>query len=396
METIPQKGASWIRRAFPGLPLCLCVGCLGLTGEAFHPGKLWLDDNGVHINAHGGGILYHEGTYYWFGEHKVAGERGNRAQVGVHCYTSTDLYRWKDAGIAFAVDPDDPTSEVTQGCILERPKVIYNKRTQQFVMWFHLEFIDAQPVPYATARSGVAVADQITGPYRFLHSLRANPGIWPLHFPDEAKNRFDRMDDFFFGSNPWEEKQRAVVEGGAVNAGFRAGQMSRDQTVFVDDDGTAYQIAASEHNGTLQIRELDAAYTGYTGRYIRIFPGRYHEAPAVFKRKGKYYIITSGCTGWRPNAARSAVADSLLGQWQELGNPCRGGPDEMATTFNSQSTHVLKVEGTAERYVFMADRWTPSNAIDGRYVWLPIEFEEDRPLMRWRDSWQLNDDFDYE
>lgn len=22
------------------------------------------------INAHGGGVLYHEGKYYWFGEHR--------------------------------------------------------------------------------------------------------------------------------------------------------------------------------------------------------------------------------------------------------------------------------------------------------------------------------------
>ena len=62
----------------------------------FHPGKVWKDNNGVHINAHGGGMLYHEGTYYWFGEHKVEGRKGNKAQVGVHCYSSTDLYNWKD------------------------------------------------------------------------------------------------------------------------------------------------------------------------------------------------------------------------------------------------------------------------------------------------------------
>jgi hypothetical protein len=42
-------------------------------------------------------------VFYWFGEHKIAGEAGNVAHVGVHCYTSTDLYNWKDAGIALAV-----------------------------------------------------------------------------------------------------------------------------------------------------------------------------------------------------------------------------------------------------------------------------------------------------
>ena len=28
------------------------------------------DTDGNPINAHGGGILYHEGTYYWYGEFK--------------------------------------------------------------------------------------------------------------------------------------------------------------------------------------------------------------------------------------------------------------------------------------------------------------------------------------
>nr|WP_259676474.1 hypothetical protein [Akkermansia muciniphila] len=67
---------------------------------SFRPGEIWTDNNGAHINAHGGGILYDKGTYYWYGEHKVEGDAGNYAQVGVHCYSSKDLYNWKDEGIA--------------------------------------------------------------------------------------------------------------------------------------------------------------------------------------------------------------------------------------------------------------------------------------------------------
>ncbi len=35
--------------------------------STFKPGKVWPDDKGVPINAHAGGILYHKGLYYWFG-----------------------------------------------------------------------------------------------------------------------------------------------------------------------------------------------------------------------------------------------------------------------------------------------------------------------------------------
>lgn len=33
----------------------------------FKPGLVWTDTNGKVINAHGGGFLYYNGTYYWFG-----------------------------------------------------------------------------------------------------------------------------------------------------------------------------------------------------------------------------------------------------------------------------------------------------------------------------------------
>lgn len=56
--------------------------------SSISPGELWLDNEGNHINAHGGGMLYHNGTYYWFGEHK--GEDTNSAMVGVMCYSSQD------------------------------------------------------------------------------------------------------------------------------------------------------------------------------------------------------------------------------------------------------------------------------------------------------------------
>ncbi|MGO8748540.1 MAG: hypothetical protein ACLQNE_21400 [Thermoguttaceae bacterium] len=54
----------------------------------FRPGEPWLDDRGVPINAHGGGILAHEGAFYWFGQHMVEGNAGNYAQVGVDVYAS--------------------------------------------------------------------------------------------------------------------------------------------------------------------------------------------------------------------------------------------------------------------------------------------------------------------
>lgn len=364
--------------------LALAIVCVGRENgnkaKSFKPGGLWMDDNGMHINAHGGGVLRVGKTWYWFGEHKVEGSLGNSAQVGVHCYSSRDLYNWKDEGIALRVVTDNPGHDITQGCILERPKVIYNKKTKKYVMWFHLE---PKGKGYSGALSGVAVSDRVTGPYTYLRAMRPNAGYWPLNvLPAHKKEGVKTGDKQFDGGKLSDDSGELNLLG----RDFAGGQMARDMTLFVDDDGVAYHIYASEENSTLQISQLTDDYLGCSGKYARFFEKRFMEAPAMFKKDGKYYLIMSGCSGWAPNAARSAVADSPWGPWKELGNPCRGkGADK---TFETQSTYVLEIG--KGRFVYMGDRWTPKNAIDGRYIWLPLKFDGEKPILEWQDEWNLS------
>jgi hypothetical protein len=352
----------------------------------FQPGALWPDDNGVHINAHGGGVLFHDGVYYWFGEHKTGGEAGNAAHVGVHVYSSADLYHWKDEGIALAVS-DDPENPITRGCILERPKVIFNPRTKQFVMWFHLE---PKGADYAGSLSGVAVADNITGPFRFLESFRPNAGVWPENAAAESRRPLSaeeraRVDSLDLPGGPLPYYPKHLL----FRRDFAGGQMARDMTLFVDDDGVGYHIYASEANGTLHISQLSGDFLKPAGRYTRVLPGRFNEAPALMKWRGRYFMFASDCTGWAPNPARLLAADSIFGPWEELGNPCIGDGAQISNTFNSQSTFVLPVQGMTDAFIFMADRWNPENAIDGRYVWLPVEFRNDVPMFGWHEHWDL-------
>jgi choline-sulfatase len=350
----------------------------------FRPGKLWLDNNGVHINAHGGGVLFHAGTYYWFGEHKIEGEAGNFAHVGVHCYSSRDLCHWRDEGIALPVSLD-PTSDIKKGCVLERPKVIYNSRTKQFVMWFHLE---SRP-GYVDAKSGVAVADSPTGPYRYLRSMRPNAGHWPINVRPDQQDPATFAQGEKFGNGENEPVKQANILGRDV----AGGQHARDMTLFQDEDGTAYHIYSSEHNSTTHIAQLTDDYLAHTGRYVRVFEHRWMEAPAICRHAGRYYFLASGCTYWDPNAARSAVADSIWGPWTETGNPCVGvnpennlGPE---LTFGGQSTFLLPVAGKPGAVIAMFDIWRPKNAIDGRYVWLPVRFVEGRLRIEWQTEWDL-------
>ncbi|MCD8740350.1 glycoside hydrolase family 43 protein [Mucilaginibacter roseus] len=339
---------------------------------AFTPGKIWPDNKGVHINAHGGGIIYYKNKYYWFGEHKIAGEAGNSAQVGVHSYSSTDLYNWKDEGIALAVSQDS-TNDIAKGCILERPKVVYNKKTGKFVMWFHLEL---RGKGYSAARAGVAVSDKVTGPFKFIRSYRPNAGKMPFYAAGTPESEKVNC------ANPAEDDKFFCRD-------LPGGQMARDMTVFVDDDGKAYHVFSSEENYTLHIAELTDDYTGHTGKFIRVYKGQQTEAPALFKRNGVYYMIGSGCTGWAPNAARWFSAPSIWGPWTHRGNPCTGNGANL--TYGGQSTHVLPVQGKKDAFIFMADKWAPKDAIDGRYLWLPITFNGNDISISWKDEWNLSE-----
>ncbi|WP_187264723.1 glycoside hydrolase family 43 protein [Pontibacter beigongshangensis] len=347
---------------------------------AIRSGEIWPDTDGNHINAHGGGVLYHEGKYYWFGEHKTAGRGGNSTLFGVGCYSSGDLYNWQNEGIVLKV-VDDETSEIVKGCVIERPKVVYNAKTRKFVMWFHLEL---KGKGYEAARTGVAISDSPTGPFTYLTSYRPNAGDWPINVPVSLKDKKVDETKLEWWTKPWTKE---VEEGLLLRRDLKEGQMARDMTVFVDDDGKAYHIHSAEENLTLHISELSDDYLSFTGKYSVLAPAGHNEAPAICKRNGKYYMITSGCTGWDPNAARSFVAASVMGPWKPLGNPCVGEGAEL--TFESQSTFLLPVQGKKDAYIFMADRWRPKNPIDGRYVWLPLEFEGEKPVLRWQDEWSL-------
>ena len=310
------------------------------AGE-IRPGEIWRDSSGYAINAHGGGVMFHGGRYWWYGEHKVYGEAGNFAHVGVHCYSSADLTDWKDEGVALKVS-DNPVHLIGDGCIIERPKVLFCAKTGKFVMYFHLENHERS---LKLASAGIAAADRPAGPFSFVRATRPN------------------------------------------------GDDCRDMTLFLDDDGSAWHFFSSERNKTMHIVRLKEDFIGYDGPTCRIFIDEYTEAPAVFKAGGHYWCIGSGCTGWHPNEARYYRAERITGPWTRMGNPCIGvnpqnglGPEK---TWGGQSTCVFKVEGK-DAFVAMFDIWRPENQIDSRYVWLPVAVKGETLEISWKDSWRVD------
>lgn len=339
-------------------------------------GAPWLAEDSVHINAHGGNVILHEGVYYWFGEHRTP--RSFSTQVGVNCYTSTDLFHWKHTSVALPVSEDE-TSDIVRGCIIERPKVVYNRQTGKFVMWFHLEL---KGRGYEAARCGVAISDTPEGPYTFLRSFRPNAGVWPMNMTEEEiveAQKLNVADYSEWWTPTWYE---ALEKGLFVWRDWKGGQMSRDMTVFVDEDGKAYHIYSSEDNLTLHIAELSDDYLNHTGKYIRLAPGGHNEAPTIFKRDGVYWLITSGCTGWEPNEARMFSARNIFGPWEKHANPCVGPMSEK--TFGGQGTYIFQVgEEKSDSLFFMADVWNPRHLNDSRHLWIPIRFQDGKPVIEW-------------
>ena len=367
--------------------ICFCWGVAACTAEPpkeIRSGEIWPDNQGVHVNAHGGGVLYHDGTYYWYGENKS--DSTSSAMVGIMCYSSKNLTDWNNEGAVLPVVLNDSTSDIVQGCVMERPKVIYNEKTKKFVMWFHLEL---KGKGYAAARSAVAVSDSPTGPFKYIRSERINPGVLPFDMNETQRAMLDTLDAEKYKewwTPMWYE---AIHKGLFVKHDLQGGQMARDMQLFVDEDGKAYHIYSSEDNLTLQIAELSDDYLTHTGKYVRMAPAGHNEAPAIFKKSdGTYWMITSGCTGWDPNEARMFSAPSIWGPWTQHPNPCRGKKSEI--TFGGQSTYVLPVPGKKDAFIFMADIWRPKHPSDARYIWLPIQFENGVPYIEWMDSWTLD------
>jgi hypothetical protein len=289
------------------------------------PGEVWPDDQGKHIQAHGGGVLKHAGTFYWFGEDRS--QENEREKRYVACYASKNLGNWTPRKRIEFTNPEGPSGR----WVLERPKVYFNEKTKQFVMYFHLD--DAR---YRLAKVGVATCDTVDGEYRFLKSFR------PLGFE------------------------------------------SRDIGQFIDDDGSAYLIFEDRPNG-FHIARLSEDYLTVEKDMCMIKAKV--EGGAIVKHEGLYYVLGSALTGWNPNPNKYATAKTLEGPWSQWKDVA---PPE-AKTNGSQSTFLFKVVGSrATTVIYMGDMWRPRTQWDSRYLWMPIEIGDGKMWLPEPREWTIN------
>ncbi|MFP3712114.1 family 43 glycosylhydrolase [Puerhibacterium sp. TATVAM-FAB25] len=338
------------------------------------PGQPWLDTKGDRIHAHGGSVIAVDGRFYWYGENKERSTPGSGIwHWGVRCYSSTDLYNWTDEGLIIPPELDDVASPLHPSRGMDRPHIIRNPRTGQFVCWIKVMGAGT------TQLSTVLVADSILGPYRTVHA-----DFRPL----------------------------------GMNAG--------DFDLAVEPtDGKAYYVFERVHS-ELVVADLTDDYTDVTGYYSTHFPQPHppfvREAPAYFRRGGLHYLITSGTTGYYPNPSQVAVARSYHGPWSVLGDPHPA--DESRTSFHCQISSVFQHPAKKDLYIAIGDRWLPHFTEDSAralalfehhfspagpgpeavmeelapvdtsladYVWLPIRFDGEMAYIDWHDEWRIED-----
>jgi hypothetical protein len=302
-------------------------------------GQPYPDTAGNPIHAHGGWMLDYDGYTYWYGE-----DRRDNHYAAVYRSPSDDMKNWEFRGHILSTDTparetsarfdltlswekDGHTGKVN----IERPKVLYNEKTKKFVLWAHYE----NGRDYREARACVASSD----------------------YPDR--------DFVYHGSfNPF-------------------GEMSRDCTVHTDAAGDAYFVSASRDNADLHIYRLTEDYLN-VGEWVKsLYCHEYREAPALFEREGKTYMISSYCTGWAPNQGKWCAADSVTGRWGLLRDFGDG------TTFRSQSAFVRK---QGEKYWYIGDRWGGGGPkyFESTYVVLEIRFDaEGNPFIEYTDEPEL-------
>lgn len=305
---------------------CWLCAAASAAPELISPGGRWSDDRGLHVQAHGGGIIKLEDTYYWFGEDRTETNAPDHRYVA--CYSSKDLVHWTFRHqVVATTDPDN----LGEGWILERPKVYYNATTKKFVMYAHID--DAR---YKVASVAIFICDTVDGDYKFLKRFR------PLDHE------------------------------------------SRDIGQFIDDDGTAYLIFEDRPNG-FHIAKLSADYLTVE-KEMCLIP-QHMEGGAVFHLNGLYYVIGSHLTGWNPNPNLYATATSLEGPWSEFKDIA---PPEVDTYASQSTMTLKVEGSQATNVIFMGDIWNPQAQWNSRYLWMPLQIDGANIKLPPPENWTLD------
>ncbi len=284
-------------------------------------GNMWHARNGD-VQAHAPGFVRVGDVWYMVGEDRTR-------SPDVNLYSSVDLINWN---FEKKIIENGVTSTVLgNGRMIERPKLLYNPKTEKFVVWCHWEQGD-----YGASEAACFYSDEVNGVY--VQAFAGRP----------------------------------------------LGIKSRDCNVFVDNDGTAYFISTTEDNNHLGLFQLSDDYLSVVN-HTQLFPWQGREAPAIVRIGNLYYMFSSACSGWEPNQCKIAVSTNLRNGWSELKNV----GNDMA--FDTQAAAILTVKGTKDTsYFYVGDRWQDPGLPESKTIIFPVKFNGTQCEFKYRERFDIN------
>lgn len=138
------------------------------------------------------------------------------------------------------------------------------------------------------------------------------------------------------------------------------GYESRDQSIYVDNDGTAYALCSGISNLTVHL--LDDAWTEPIEYFNTFFAGQSRETPHIVQVGDMYYIYSSRQNGWYPTQTRYVtIPGGLNGPVSELKDV--GSQGSYGSQFNRiEEYHAEK----RESYGLWGFRWAANWDGDAR------------------------------
>jgi hypothetical protein len=346
-----MSGAFTAGRAISFIGICLLVlrsnTCMGQEG-AIRNGTVWRDTDGKEIWCNGGHIVREGSLFYWIGYDTGPGRRWK-----INCYSSRDLAGWKFENILMS-----QRGKFGRLGWAGRPGLLRCKASGKYILVFEAD----SPRQWPRHKIGFSICDRIDGNYELANIQNA-------------------------------EGTRSTGDQSVFQEGDRAYLLA---TMDRDINGKKYL------NQSLAIFELSADFLHVERKLFEGFDNvsgntkvvpRHHssrEASHIVKVGDKYYWFSSGLVGWNSSATMYSTAGNLAGPWSDLKVLPTDPPSN--DSYNTQHDFVFPVAGSkTTTYVYAGDRysqWTRRGT--GRNIFLPLEFQEGGPVLRWYREWTID------
>jgi hypothetical protein len=179
---------------------------------------------------------------------------------------------------------------------------------------------------------------------------------------------------------PFTFRSQTLVDGARIG----------DMSMFKDTDGKAYLAYVSWATGPNRQHGIYLMSPDYLtlDKRIYLWDIPYREAPHIFKRNGLYYYGTSRTAGIRSTPTAYYTATNLAGPWSAAKRLSTPGS---TNSWDTQCDFVFPIQGTRGTiYMYAGDRWIKNRGRQGDYVWLPLEFNGEVPILNYYQDWDLD------